>query len=106
MVVTLICSAVIGPSATIWSSSSLGIFGSAALLAAIAAFFSFVRLGSLLGMHAPCGHVMPRTQNSGQAPSSDRTAHSQEVLSIALRAAKSSSASYDDEPVRSCSEAT
>jgi hypothetical protein len=41
----------------------LGIFGSAALLAAMAAFFNFV----LLGINGPVGHVMPQTQNSGQA---------------------------------------
>jgi hypothetical protein len=42
VVAALICSAVIGaPPATIWSSSSSGIFGSAAVLAAIAAFFVF-----------------------------------------------------------------
>ena len=30
-----------------------------------AAFFNFVLL---IGIHAPGGHAMPRTQNSGQAP--------------------------------------
>jgi hypothetical protein len=34
--------------------------GNAADLAAMAAFFNFV----LLGIHAPDGHAMPRTQNS------------------------------------------
>ncbi|MEK8053599.1 hypothetical protein AACH10_25315, partial [Ideonella sp. DXS22W] len=57
-----IASAVIGP-LTNWSSSSFGIFGSAADFAAIAAFFALV----LLGIHAPAGHAMPRTQNFGQA---------------------------------------
>src|SRR5258706_3117586 len=47
-----------------WSSSSLGILGSAADLAAIAAFFNFVLL---IGIDAPGGHAMPRTQSSGQA---------------------------------------
>jgi hypothetical protein len=42
----------------------LGILGSAADLAAIAAFFIFVLL---IGIHAPDAHAMPRTQNSGQA---------------------------------------
>jgi hypothetical protein len=45
-------SPVIGP-VTNWSSSSLGIFGSAALLAAMAAFFVFV----WLGINGPVGHV-------------------------------------------------
>lgn len=45
-------SPVIGP-VTNWSSSSLGIFGSAALLAAMAAFFVFV----LLGINGPVGHI-------------------------------------------------
>jgi len=60
----LTASPVIGP-LTNWSSSSLGIFGNAADLAAIAAFFIFVLL---IGIHAPDGHAMPRTQNSEQAP--------------------------------------
>jgi hypothetical protein len=42
----------------------LGIDGSAAIFAATAAFFSFVLL---TGIHAPCRHAMPRTQNLGQA---------------------------------------
>src|SRR3954463_4225102 len=58
----LTASPVIGP-VTNWSISSLGIFGSAADFAAISAFFNFV----LLGITGPLGHVMPRTQNSGQA---------------------------------------
>jgi len=40
----------------------LEIFGNAADLAAIAAFFNFVLL---IGIDAPDGHAMPRTQNSG-----------------------------------------
>ncbi|MGH6683635.1 MAG: hypothetical protein ACRECA_06870, partial [Pseudolabrys sp.] len=55
----LTASPVIGP-LTNWSSSSLGIFGSAADFAAIAAFFNFVLL---IGIHAPDAHAMPRTQN-------------------------------------------
>jgi hypothetical protein len=43
--------------------------GSAADFAAIAAFFIFVLL---IGIHAPGGHAMPRTQNSGQAPGASR----------------------------------
>jgi hypothetical protein len=38
--------------------TSFGIFGNAAVLAAIAAFLSFV----LLGILAPSRHVMPHTQ--------------------------------------------
>ena len=67
IIVALTCCAVIGPSATIRSSTSFGIFGNAADSAAILAFLSFVLLGSLLGIHPPVGHAMPRTQNSGQA---------------------------------------
>jgi hypothetical protein len=64
MVVALICSAVIGvPPPAIWSSSSFGTLGSAAVFAAIAAFFAFV----LLGIHAPFHHDMPRTQKSGHS---------------------------------------
>src|SRR6059058_5692487 len=63
MEAALTASPVMGP-VTNWSISSLGIFGSAADFAAMAAFFNFV----LLGITGPLGHVMPRTQNSGQAP--------------------------------------
>ncbi|GGH67017.1 hypothetical protein GCM10010975_36420 [Comamonas phosphati] len=38
--------------------------GNAADLAVMAAFFNFVLL---IGIDAPSGHAMPRTQNSGQA---------------------------------------
>jgi len=61
MVAALTASALIGP-VTNWSMSSLGIDGIAAA-AAIAAFVIFL----LVGIHAPVGHAMPRTQNSGQA---------------------------------------
>jgi hypothetical protein len=50
--------ALIGP-VTNWSISSLGIDGIAAA-AARAAFVVFL----MVGIHAPCGHAMPRTQNS------------------------------------------
>jgi hypothetical protein len=62
MEAALTASPVIGP-VTNWSISSLGIFGNAADFAAMAAFFNVV----LLGINGPVGHVMPRTQNSGQA---------------------------------------
>jgi hypothetical protein len=55
----------------------LGILGSAADLAAIAAFFIFVLL---IGIHAPDAHAMPRTQNSGQAPSGGHARHIFNVL--------------------------
>jgi hypothetical protein len=55
----------------------LGILGSAALRAAISAFFCFV----LLGINAPVGHVMPHTQNSGQALEATQEG-SQRVLSL------------------------
>jgi len=54
----LTASPLIGP-VTNRSISSFGIDGSAADLAAIAAFFIFV----LLGIDAPCGHAMPQTQS-------------------------------------------
>src|SRR5574343_992652 len=62
MEAALTASALMGP-VTNWSINSLGIRGRAADLAAMAAFFNFV----LLGINAPIGHVMPQTQNSGQA---------------------------------------
>src|SRR5574343_1533220 len=64
MEAALTASALMGP-VTTWSINSLGIRGRAADLAAMAAFFNFV----LLGINAPIGHVMPQTQNSGQARS-------------------------------------
>lgn len=59
----LTTSPVMGP-VTNWSSSSLGMYGSAAKLAAMAAFFNFVLI---IGIDAPGHNAMPRTQNSGQA---------------------------------------
>ena len=52
MEAALTASPVMGP-VTNWSISSLGIFGSAADFAAMAAFFIFV----LLGINGPVGHV-------------------------------------------------
>src|SRR5574343_949033 len=62
MEAALTASALMGP-VTNWSINSLGIRGRAADLAAMAAFFNL----DLLGINAPIGHVMPQTQNSGQA---------------------------------------
>lgn len=68
MEAALTASPVIGP-VTNWSSSSLGIFGSAAPLAAMAAFFNFV----LLGRNGPVGHghtsnTKLRTGSSARLP--------------------------------------
>jgi hypothetical protein len=62
MEAALTASALIGP-VTNWSMSSLGIDGIAAA-AAKAALVVFL----VLGIHAPVGHAMPRTQNSAHAP--------------------------------------
>jgi uncharacterized membrane protein YtjA (UPF0391 family) len=61
MEAALTASALIGP-VTNWSMSSFGIDGIAAA-AAMAALVVFL----LVGIHAPVGHAMPHTQNSGQA---------------------------------------
>src|SRR5450755_4257041 len=68
----LTASPLIGP-LTNRSITSSGIDGSAADLAAMAALFNF----GLLGLDAPCGHALPRTQNSLQAPLPDRDGHMQ-----------------------------
>lgn len=55
------------PANDLTKALTFGIFGAAADSAANFAFLGFVLHGSLLGLHAPGGHGMPRTQESGQA---------------------------------------
>ena len=70
--------ALIGP-VTNWSMRSLGMDDIRAA-AAGAAFVVF-----LLGIHAPVGHAMPRTQNPGQAPT--LRGDPQELAALPFRAA-------------------